>query len=464
MATDQSTLANYKSSDFQAAKASGTAFTMGHKMGLAQIALNSTTIYDSYTYTYMSTTNPGTPAQSGGNTWYASSTHSGSNLPYRASNTEACYLRKPGAAAVTLTATQSNVFNTYKSTKRFAWSATAPVVSTGGTYVSVAVSYSGPPYLQATWNIPCLSGIVAYTTPYAGKYEFKCWGANGGNGFSTYFFTGSEYREATSAEKTNGSCYSYGGKGGYTYGVLSSLAKNITFFVCVGGAGSNSSTAHLEIYGPLVVAQRAVSGGYNGGGNGSERNNGNVYVHNGAGGGGATHIATATGLLQSLTKAQTLMVAGAGAGGGGHQQGETGGYAGGTSGYPGSVAGSYAMNLGIAQGGSQSQGGGWKNASGASTDYSSSTEAGSYGKGGSNKNNGAGGGGGAGYYGGAGGYWNSGGGGSSYINGHSGCTQQNPTYVFTGTSMIAGANVASQAPNPSGNNNGYARIAYTYIP
>ena len=440
-------------------------------MGLAQIALNSTTIYDSYTYTYTSTTNPGTPTQSGGNTWYASSTHSGSNLPYRASNTEACYLRKPGAAAVTLTATQSNVFNTYKSTKRFAWSATAPVVSTGGTYVSVAVSYSGPPYLQATWNIPCLSGIVAYTTPYAGKYEFKCWGANGGNGYSTYFYTGAEmsYRMATATEQSNGSCYSYGGKGGYTYGTLSSLTKNITFYICVGGGGTSTRTARTNLH-PAADLIRSISGGYNGGGNGAEyEKSSNEFCHYAGGGGGATHIATVTGLLKNLTKVQTLMVAGGGGGGGGHQQQETGGHAGGLAGSAGTAPGTYAQNIGgggVAHGGTQNQGGGWTNGAGVSYDMSSEATAGIYGKGGDHITNAlhGGGGGGAGYYGGAGAYWNAGGGGSSYINGHSGCTQQNPTYVFTGTSMIAGANVASQAPNPSGNNNGYARIAYTYIP
>ena len=464
--TDQSALSTIKSRDLQVAKtaSSGTpSFAMAHKMALVQINLNSTTIYDSYTYTYTSTTNQGTPTQSGGNTWYASETQSGSNKPYRASNTLAWYLKKPGAAAVTLTATQSNVFNTYKSTKRYGWSASAPAINTGGTYTTVSVSYSGPPYLQARWNIPYFGGIVSYTTPYAGKYEFECWGANGGNGFSTYYWDAStsSYREATAAEKSNGSCICYGGKGGYTYGTLSSIAKNISFFIGVGGGGTNTSTAHLETNGPTVNAYKVISGGYNGGGDGAEWNNANIYVHNGAGGGGATHIATATGLLRNLTKAQTLMVAGGGGGGGGHEAADNGGIAGGTSGYSGTKRNSTGGGE-IATGGSQTAGGAWANGS----DQTGGAERGSYGKGGSHINSapGGGGGGGAGYYGGAGAYWHAGGGGSSYINGHSGCTQQNSTYVFTSTSMIIGSNVASQRPNPSGNNNGYASIGYTYIP
>ena len=71
------------------------------------------------------------------------------------------------------------------------------------------------------------------------------------------------------------------------------------------------------------------------------------------------------------------------------------------------------------------------------------------------------GGGGAGYYGGAGGFWGAGAGGSSYINGYSGCTQQNGTYVFTGSSMTVGSSVSNK---PTNDKNGYARITYTYIP
>ena len=433
---------------------------MAHKMALAEIDLKGVTIYDNYTYTYTSVSNQGTPIQTGGNIWYASSTMSSTYKPYRHSDTKAYFIRKPGAAAFTVSATQSNIFATYKSNKRYAWSASIPATSPASTYTSTAVSYSGPPYLQATWNIPCYSGIVSYITPYAGKYEFMCWGANGGNGYSTYYWTGSGYREANSTEKGDGSCYCYGGKGGYTYGVLSSLASNVVFFVCVGGAGNNSSTVHLETNGTFANAQKVISGGYNGGGNGSEWNNTNVYVHNGGGGGGATHIATATGLLASLSKNQVLMVAGGGGGGGGHEAKDTGGNAGGTTGSSGAKLGNGGGELAL--GGTQVSGGAWANG----VDYSIQASKGQYGFGGSHLSGemGGGGGGGAGYYGGAGNYWHGGGGGSSYINGYAGCTQQNTTYIFTGTSMIAGANVASQAANPSGNNNGYCRITFTYIP
>lgn len=470
VAATQNTLELVKAQDLQISKNDGTSFTMSHTMGLVSITLNSTTICDSYTYTYSAYNNQGTPTQTGSNTWYASSDITGTNLPYRSSNTTAYYIKKPGAAAFTLTATQSNVFNTYKSNKRYAWTASVPVISSANTYASVDVSYSGPPYLQATWNIPCFSNIVCYTTPYAGKYEFKCWGANGGNGYSTYFFDSSinSWRMANSTEQSNGSCYSYGGKGGYTYGVLSSLAKNVSFYIGVGGGGTSTRTTRTN-NSPSSTLVRAISGGYNGGGQGLElEKKSNQYCHYGGGGGGATHIATVTGLLSALTKPQVLMVAGAGGGGGGHSQRTTGGVGGNTTGGTATPIANNGHEL--AYGGTQTAGGSWK-LNGTNTDYDATAHAtkGSWGQGGNKivvaeDVVGGGGGGGAGYYGGAAGEWSAGGGGSSYINGYSGCTQQNSTYIFTSTSMINGTNVASQAANPSGNNNGYARIMYTYIP
>ncbi len=458
VATDQSS--DIKSNDLQIAKLSGTSFSMNHQMGLAVVVLNSTTIYDSYTYTYTAYNNQGTPSTSGGNTWYASSAMSSTNKPYRYSNTKAYFIRKIGASGFDISATQSSNFSTYKQNKVYAWSASVPVVSASNSSTEVSVSYSGPPYLQATWNMPCFKAIITYTTPYAGKYAFKCWGADGGDGCSTYYYTSSGHRAATSAEWNNGSCRCWGGNGGYTYGILSSLAKSKTFYICVGGAGTNASDTHQT---------KLLAGGYNGGGQGSEWNNNNSFIHNGAGGGGATHIATASGLLSTLSKSAVLMVAGGGGGAGGHEAKDNGGAAGGTSGYRSSRPSSVWA---LGDGGTQSAGGGWTTPSGYVSSESGCATKGGFGYGGNHTGSGGGGGGGAGYYGGAGCRWNAGGGGSSYINGHSGCTQQNSTYIFTSTTMIDGANIASSAAtNPSGSYgvyrsslNGYTVIEYTFIP
>ena len=101
----------------------------------------------------------------------------------------------------------------------------------------------------------------------AGTYKFECWGAQGGN-------IGTE---------------SFGGKGGYSSGVYV-LNQNKTLNVVVGGQGFN------DVGG---------SGGYNGGGI-------RLASYSGASGGGATHIAEATGLLPDLVnnKQSIIIVAG----------------------------------------------------------------------------------------------------------------------------------------------------------
>ena len=73
--------------------------------------------YYNYTYTYASVSNQGSPTKTGGNTWYASRTITSTNKPFRYSDTKAYFLRKPGALGFTTSATQSNVFNTYKENK-----------------------------------------------------------------------------------------------------------------------------------------------------------------------------------------------------------------------------------------------------------------------------------------------------------------------------------------------------------
>ena len=364
--------------------------------------------------------------------------------------------KNPATATVSFTSSNTNLVNVNNSTGALSAGSNGGTATSGTVTITATATgnYSG----SATYTVTTSNNAsFAYkNSEYSitlpkGKYNFECWGADGGNGYATYILTG----------------YSYGGKGGYTYGQLTLIA-NGTFFINVGGAGTNTSTAHYEGNGVHGLGGKTVAGGYNGGGNGIEWNNENDYVHNGGGGGGATHVATASGLLSTRTKTQVLMVAGGGGGGGGHTGGLTGGHAGGTTGLaPGADPTSAKTSFEIAQGGSQTEGGGWLRASDNITyDYSSGAEKGSFGKGGSTKATatrtaGGGGGGGAGYYGGAGGYWKAGAGGSSYINGHSGCTKQNTTYVFdsSSTSMITGANISTK-PKPVTTTAGYARITW----
>lgn len=110
--------------------------------------------------------------------------------------------------------------------------------------------------------------------------------------------------------------------GGYSVGTLK-LESNEILYVVVGGKGANGVANTTE--------NTINQGGYNGGGGGRQTSD-----DSGGAGGGATHIATKTGLLNSLSsnKSDILIVAGGGGGGGfyaGYSNLKTGSYGGGTN-------------------------------------------------------------------------------------------------------------------------------------
>lgn len=230
-------------------------------------------------------------------------------------------------------------------------------------------------------NYGYTGGIQSFTAPYTGYYQLEAWGAAGGGP--------SGYR---------------GGFGGYSTGVVR-LNKGDVIYVVVGGAGAGATRQG-----------QTLNGGYNGGG----KVNGNGGVNHMTGsGGGATHFATVSGVLSSLSSYkgtyssttgtydsnQILLVAGGGGGGrnqdnhvgaarwgvGGSGGGNRGGYI--TSNYGGTGQNKY-LNVSATQ----------------NSGYS-------FGQGGTASANAAGGGGFFGGYNGDGsaGYFGSGGGGSGYI-------------------------------------------------
>lgn len=128
--------------------------------------------------------------------------------------------------------------------------------------------------------------VQTYTIPEdATSLTLEVWGAQGGSYNDTYV----------------------GGRGGYSKGTLTSPSGGSTLYVVVGGQpGSVTSTS----------GGTAVNGGYNGGGAAVVHNyNGGYSVPQG--GGGATHIATVSGVLRDLSTQQdnVLVVAGGGSGG-----------------------------------------------------------------------------------------------------------------------------------------------------
>jgi hypothetical protein len=197
---------------------------------------------------------------------------------------------------------------------------------------------------QSTYTLNYTGGIQTLTL-FAGTYDVKMWGADGGN-----------------------SGNSRAGIGGYSNGTLT-LASTTTVYIVVGGT-------------PLYTGSTGLQpGGYNGGGSGYANATGRA-------GGGATHMATATGTLGALSTNTTAVIMVAG-GGGGDQNAGLIGHGGGSSGggtYPGTQTGSS---------------GGISGAFGQGGDITTSY----------------GGGGGGGWYGGGGNQNNAGSGGSGYIGG-----------------------------------------------
>jgi hypothetical protein len=249
--------------------------------------------------------------------------------------------------------------------------------------------------------------VQSYTAVRSSTFTLTVWGAQGGDGS----------RVATCGN----SCL--GGQGGYAIGQIT-LSAGQTIYVAVGGQGLTGSTSGID-----------RAGGWNGGGIGEGYSN----IAGGGSGGGATHIATATGTLASLSgnKSAVLIVAGAG-GGGGPDESDYGGAGGGLTGQDGHI------DNGGGTGGTQSQGG---------ISYSSGglfvLGYGSFGQGDNATSNKGNGGGGGGYYGGGAGQYNGAGGGSAYIGG-----------VSNGSTIAGNASM----PNPSGgtmtgrSGNGYATI------
>ena len=171
------------------------------------------------------------------------------------------------------------------------------------------------------------SGSVKQVVLNPGVYQLECYGARGGNN---------------------------GGLGGYSKGYFVTTTDK-TLYLCVGGVGKNNS-------GNAVGA-----GGYNGGGTGGRSYGG--YA-SGAGGGGATHIATTDrGVLSSYSSYRNEVLIVAGGGGGANSWfGSGAGHGGGTSGSNVS-----ARNGAVVQGGTQTTGYAFGQGQSAGTKTSAST-------------------------------------------------------------------------------------------
>ena len=282
---------------------------------------------------------------------------------------------------------------------------TNPAATCSGATCSVTFTYTGDFY--------------QWSAPSAGTFTLEVWGAKGGGTGTNYWGTG--------------------GSGGYSKGNLT-LTNGQTLYIYPGQQGFQSATTNS----------------FNGGGKA------NAHPSYGVGwtGGGATHIATSTGQLATLSgnTSAVKIVAGGGGGAAGSQgnpgysiYSANGGAGGGSSG----VVGGNSNNEPLYRAGG---GGGTQVSGGAS---SSPDVAATFGRGADAQSTDGdaiqGGGGGGGWYGGGAGKaaGGGGGGGSGYVGG------------VTSTTITAGN---ASMPNSAGGTmtgnagNGVARITYTNTP
>ena len=278
-----------------------------------------------------------------------------------------------------------------------------------------------------------------FTAPYTGYYQLEVWGAQGGS-YSTSI---------------------NGGYGGYSTGAVY-LTQGTTLYVNVGGTSTSSD------------------GGYNGGGDTACTRTGTIFN---VGGGGATHIASKTGVLSTLSNDinKILIVAGGGGSayyydGGSGSLSAAGGSAGGFIGNKGNI------NTNFCYTGPDTPASGGTQSSGGTGNNGNTTMQGSFGQGGAGSASGTGAGGG--FYGG-GGTYNVGcsaegaGGGSGYIgysglyNGAMYCYGCNET-GNPGTKTISTTGASSERDTTNCSNgyssnpvskcakaeNGYAKITY----
>ena len=253
-----------------------------------------------------------------------------------------------------------------------------------------------------------------YKVLKTGTYKLEVWGAQGGKANDTYI----------------------GGYGGYSVGTIT-LNKDDILYINVGGAGSSECVS------------TDCDGGYNGGGSGKPYTGDHSnYV---AGGGGATSISKATGLISNTTMRSSLLIA-AGGGAGAYYHTNGAGYS-----ANGSSGGGATGVAGTPVGYTSAVGGGGTQSAGGAAGYRGG--AGSAGLGGSGSGGSSGGGGG--YFGGGSAGHAGSGGGSGYLASTLtnssmycyGCADDSTskTYATTCTNEEATSNCAKL-------NNGYAKI------
>jgi len=145
--TNQSTLANYKSSDFQTAKANGIAFTMAHRMGLAVINVSSITPYKRYSLPNNANFNWVETAET--TTASPSDSYSSTAIPYKSGTTHYYLAKRDESTSFATIATQTGLDSNMQSANN-AWSTSVSINSGKAQTVSPSISIYA---VDQTWTL-----------------------------------------------------------------------------------------------------------------------------------------------------------------------------------------------------------------------------------------------------------------------------------------------------------------------
>lgn len=300
----QNTFATHKEQDLQIAKATiaGTSASakMVHKMGLAKVALGTTSIVTTSVRTYSSQSTHNVYTTTSENVDITATSHLDATSELRL--LDASSITGEGGLWTIVKPGDSVILNSVSfSDDDDAWSSSITASVTAGYYQGYTASSGRSTAIAFVANFEYNDQKTYYQIELdPGTYKLEAWGAQGGDGRM--------WNQSTIVADV-------GGKGGYTSGILT-LDATTTLYVCVGGKGEQAYYSGKDD--EYTTYNVRPKGGYNGGGRGgTETAEGSP--ENAGGGGGATHIATSlqgTGVLSAYVshKNDVLIVAGGGGG------------------------------------------------------------------------------------------------------------------------------------------------------
>ena len=261
-------------------------------------------------------------------------------------------------------------------------------------------------YEKITWRWDYTGDEQTFSLPITAGLQLHVWGAQGGTIPGPLSINDGT---ATIDELS-------GGYGGYSTGLFNFNA-NENIYINVGGQGG------------LNRGRNTISeGGYNGGGTGGIGNGGHLTNARSTGGGGATHIATKSGVLSTLKDSVDNIAIVAGGGGGKYYFRNDVYWAGEHLGNGGGFKGGYAMRYGY-----KANGAFWSESGILGATQTSAVGGGSFGQGANAPSNyGEQGGGGGGLYGGGASFYSAAGG-SGYIGNAVGTTRH--MAIFAGPTL-----------------------------